>query len=151
ALQEYLQSEGLRLISKDIVHQAVGLRGRECAFHPVRDYLDSLKWDGTSRLDTWLTDYFGVAPTNYTRVIGRKVLISRVARILEPGCKVDHMLVLEGPQGELKSTACRVLAGPWFSDCLPDISHKDAQQHLRGKWIVEVAEMHAMNKVEASL
>ena len=151
ALQEYLQGEGLRRISKDTVHQAIGLRGRECAFHPVRDYLDSLKWDGKSRLDTWLTTYLDAELTSYTRVIGRKFLISMVARIMEPGCKADHMLVLEGPQGELKSTACAVLAGPWFSDCLPDISTKDAKQHLRAKWVVEVAEMHAVGKAEASL
>jgi predicted P-loop ATPase len=151
ALQEFLQNAGLKRISKDTVHQAVSLRARECAFHPVWNYLEALVWDGTPRLKDWLTTYLGAVSTPYTQGVGDKFLISMVARIYRPGVKADHMLVLEGEQGELKSTMCSVLAEPWFSDSLPDIRHKDASQHLRGKWLIEVAEMHAMDKAETTL
>ena len=150
-VQEALQHAGLKRVAKDVVHQAADLRADECKFHPVREYLEQLKWDLKERLPGLLADYFGAVRSPYTTAIGRMFLISMVARILEPGCKADHLLVLEGPQGILKSTACAILGGKWFSESLPEVTAgKDVSQHLRGKWLIEVSEMHAMNKAESA-
>ncbi len=150
-LQEYLQRNGLKRIAKDAVHQAMAARAKENSFHPVRDYLSRLEWDGARRINVWLTTYLGAELTPYSQAIGEMCLISMVARVFEPGSKCDHMVVLEGGQGKGKSTACRTLGGNWFSDALPDITAgKDASQHLRGKWLIEISEMHAMNRAESA-
>lgn len=148
-VQERLQIAGLRRVSSEIMHQAVRCVAVERAYHPVRDYLNGLQWDKIPRLDTWLTDYLGAEMSEYHAGIGRMFLIAMVARIFKPGCKADYMMVLEGEQGAKKSTACAILGGEWYSDGMPDLkTGKDVQMHLRGKWLLEIAELSALGKAE---
>jgi predicted P-loop ATPase len=119
--------------------------------HPIRDYLDSLTWDGTPRLDTMLIRHAGASNSAWVRAVTAKTLIAAVARAHEPGAKVDTVLVLEGEQGRMKSSMLSALAGEqYFSDNLGDVSHKDAQIHLNGKWIIEIAELDAIRKADNS-
>jgi predicted P-loop ATPase len=148
--QEYMQVVGIKRISRDTVRQAIVGYASDRPYHPVRQYLDALEWDHTDRS---LCSCLGADDDDYNNKICHLFLISMVARIFEPGCKVDHMLVLEGPQGVKKSMACRVLFGDeYFSDNLPEITAgKDVQVHLRGKWGIEIAELHAFNRAESTL
>jgi predicted P-loop ATPase len=149
-IQEWLQHVGIPKIGREITGQAIALRARERSFHPVRNYLDVLKWDGVTRLGSWLTRYMGAAESAYSKAIGRMFTIAAVARVYEPGCKADYVVVFEGPQGAGKSRACAALGEKWFSDALPDVTRdKEASQHLRGKWIIEISELSALGRAEA--
>lgn len=144
-VQVYLQRTGLPRIGKETIFQAIDARARQCAVHPVRDYLGGLKWDGAKRVDSWLSDYLGAEESDYTRAVGRMFLVMMVARVFKPGCKADYAMILEGRQGTGKSTACRVLGGNFFSDSLPDLRQtRDAATHLRGRWLIEISELSAL-------
>lgn len=139
----------LRLRATAVI-EAVGVVAADNSWHPVREYLDGLEWDRTGRLDFWLTQAMGVDFTVYSAKVSARWLISAVARVMSPGCKADSVLILEGGQGEGKSTALSVLGGPWFMDSPFSLGDKDAYQAIRGKWIVELGELDSFNKAEST-
>lgn len=120
------------------------------AYHPVRDYLNGLTWDGTPRLDTLFIDYLGAEDSEYTRAVTRKCFVAAVARVMRPGCKYDPMVVLVGKQGRHKSTILAKMGGEWFSDSLRTFGDKDSMETIQGTWINEVAEMQAMSKADVN-
>lgn len=130
------------------IEEAVTVVAHDNRFHPVREYLGALKWDGKPRLETWLHDYLGVEDSAYTRACARKVLCGAVSRVYRPGVKFDHVLVLEGVQGIGKSSVCRILGGTWGADFPIDPHNKDTVQLMQGKWIVELAELEVTRKAD---
>jgi len=121
------------------------------SYHPVRDWLRSIKWDGKPRMSKLLEFYAGTEGTELNEALSRRFMISCVARVMDPGCKVDTVLILVGEQGTKKSTFFATLAGdPWFCDSPIDIRNKDAFGSLRGVWIYEMAELDAMRPREAT-
>lgn len=134
-------------VSTGMMYEAVGLVGARNKFHPVRDYLDSLVWDGHERIPTLFREYFGVPLDEYTQQVALNWLVSAVARVRNPGCKCDLMTILEGEQGAGKSTAIKVLCGTdWFVATTESPDNKDFYQILQGRWIVEIEEMQAFSK-----
>ena len=147
---EWLQRRDIN-VSPKVVARSIGAVAHGVRVHPVREYLSNLTWDGIRRMETWAITYLGAADTRLNRAFGSLWMISAVARIMDPGTKVDHMLILEGPQGAKKSTALKTLAGAeWFTDELAEIGSKDAAQQTRGVWIIEIAELDAIGRAEVS-
>jgi hypothetical protein len=120
-------------------------------FHPVRTYLDGLKWDGVKRIDDWLVKYGVADDTDFNKAIGRLVLIAGVRRVRHPGCKFDEITILESDQGFGKSSALAALVPDpeWFTDSLPmGASEKEMIETLEGKWIVESPELKGLRGKE---
>lgn len=137
--------------SIDMVDRAIDEAARQIPWHPVRAYLCGLRWDERPRLDSMLTDLFGAEDTPVTRSVGAKWMLSAVARVLNPGCQVDHILVLEGAQGIGKSSALRALVGDdWFRNSPMDLRSKDSPMALRGCWIYEFDELESFRGRDAA-
>lgn len=120
------------------------------SFHPVREYLKPLKWDGIKRIDTLLIDYMGAEDSEYVRLVTRKWICGAVARIFVPGIKFDYMLVLTGPQGIYKSTFFSTLAKEWFTDSIQDVEGNQAIEKLMNSWIIEFGELQALSRAESN-
>lgn len=118
-------------------------------FNPVKQYLESITWDGVPRIERLLVDYFGAEDNEYTRKSIRKWMIAAVGRIYQPGAKYDNVLTLVGgKEGTGKSTFFKKLGVHWFSDTFTTMQGKESYEQLHGKWIVEIAELSAMTRAE---
>jgi predicted P-loop ATPase len=147
---DMMQKVNLR-VTKDFLFSSLNAIAGYNSYHPVRDYFDGLTWDKVPRLDTWLSDYCGIADTPYTRCVGAKTMLATVRRIRRPGTKFDQMAVLEGIQGTGKSTLLRVLAvkDEWFTDAMAlTLDNKQIVEQSQGKMLIEVPELQKMRNAE---
>lgn len=151
ALKIWLQERDIDCRSTTSIADTVALVARERQWHPLRNRLLSLKWDGGTRLCGWLRDYLNATDDqHYLAAVGTAWMVGAVARVMQPGTQVDHVLVLAGPQGAGKTQTARILAlePEYFLGNLPDLRNKDAALVLPGKWIVELAELSAVRRAE---
>lgn len=127
---------------------ALALSFEKHSVHPIKEYLNSLVWDGKQRIETLFIDYLGAEDNSYVRTVTRKILVAAVARVFMPGVKFDNMPVLSGPQGLGKSTIIKKLGREWYSDSLTTVSGKEAYEQLQGVWLLEMGEMMATKKAD---
>lgn len=139
-IRNYL-STVYQIKGKGIIDDAITEVMNQNKFHPVREYLTALNWDGTERVDSLFIDFIGAKDTPYIRAVTRKWLCGAIARVMEPGIKFDTAIVLYGEQGLGKSVILERLGGKWFNNTLQDIKTKDALEQIQGAWINELAEL----------
>lgn len=130
------------------IEDAISLEFQKQSFHPIKDYMLSLKWDRKQRVDTILIDYFGAEETLYSKEAIRKILVAAVARLFEPGKKFDLVLTLVGEQGCGKSTLIDKLGKGWSSDTFTTVTGKESFEQLQGAWLIEMAELSGLRKAE---
>jgi putative DNA primase/helicase len=134
------------------LHGMVELVAREHSYHPVREWLDGLAWDGTERLDGWLTRWLRVDDSPLVREYARRFCVGAIARVMQPGCKLDTALVLHGVQSAGKSSFCAAFAHreDWFSDTKLEWDSKDRFQQIQGVWLYEMGELSGMGKADTN-
>ena len=147
ALRNYL-SDAYGISGKEKIADSLTEIIQKRKYHPLKEFLESLIWDGVPRVDTLLTNYLGAQDTAYTRAVIRKCLVAAVARVFRPGIKFDNMIILAGRQGLGKSTFWNKLGLDWYSDSLSTFEGKEASELLQGYWIIEVGELAGLNKAE---
>ncbi len=146
---DWLQHNGI-FIARTVVGEAIELAAKDNSYHPILEYLKRCQWDGEYRLDEWPALFLGAIDTPLARAMASRWMISAVARVMQPGCKADCALILEGRQGLLKSTALKTLFSPWFTDEIADLGSKDSAMQLPGAWCIEIAELDAIGRSEVS-
>lgn len=148
-LRTYLETQ-YGIDSKAKVSDAIGVTAMKNAFHPIQDYLENLIWDGVKRVETFFIDYLGVEDCELYRVCTKTALAAGVARILSPGVEHDNVIVLVGAQGVGKSKLLAKLAKnrKWFNDSIDIEGNKTAYEGVRGKWIIEMAELVGFKKTD---
>lgn len=143
-----IEDAGFEPITSDVL-PAVIRHAHDNTFDPVREYLDGLAWDATPRINAWLRTYMGAPDHEILETFGSKFLIGAVARVYEPGCQMDNMLVFEGKQGAGKTTAVAALFGrEYMISSISDFKSKEASIALQGRWVAEVAELAALKKTD---
>lgn len=113
-----------------------------------QEWISSLTWDGTPRIEQFFTTHMGAVDNPYMRAISMNFWVSMVARALEPGCKADCAVILEGPQGGKKSQACAAIGGKWHCECNAPASDKDFLMSMRGRLLIEIAELDSFARTD---
>lgn len=142
------QNLEIHKMSGTVIDDAVQLAGERNQRNSLTEWLEGLVWDGTERLDTWLSDCLGAERNPYNDAVARNWPISMVARAFSPGCQVDTMPVLEGQMGRGKSRFLDVLASPWFAALQIAFGEKDFFQAIQGRWLIEVPDMSGFSRRE---
>lgn len=141
-------SESFGRVGKDMVYDAIIKVSKENTVDSAIDYVKSLVWDEVPRVDTWLTTVYGTPEDEYHKAVGSNWLKGLVKRIVEPGCKFDYVLVLEGPQGSKKSTSLNILGGDWYIETTISTDTKDFFMQFNGNVIVEFSEGETLSRTE---
>lgn len=151
ALMAKFHSLGDSWVKQTHASQVITMLSEEYRVNPIRQWFKQKVWDGIKRLDTWLPHYMGTEDNVYTRSIGRKWVLSAVARGMEPGCQADHMLIFEGKQGIGKSQAARILGGPFYVEYSGGLKSGEAQKMvaiITGKLIIEMSELATLRRAD---